>query len=72
MANLKEGDRVRWLVTSQFIATFRAEQRAEVVSVDYDREGRITTFKNLDYQGKTDHTYVVVGEIPAKHFEAIT
>jgi hypothetical protein len=52
-------------------ATFRAGQRAEVISVAHDHEGRITTFKNLDYQGKTDHTYVAVGEIPAEYYETI-
>ena len=71
VASLKEGDRVRWKVTSTFFMTTVAGQRAEVISVIPQRDGLHTNFKNLDYPGATEHTFVVVGEIPADAYEII-
>jgi hypothetical protein len=71
VASLKEGDRVRWKVTSTFIMTTVAGQRAEVISVIPQKDGLHTNFKNLDYKGKTEHTFVVVGEISPDTYEII-
>jgi hypothetical protein len=71
MGQLKDGERVRWKVTSNFQMTFVEGQRAEVVKVARDRNGPVVTFKNLDHPGPKDHTYVVYGDIPAEQYEVI-
>ena len=71
MANLKEGDRVRWKVTSGDVMTMVAGQRGEVIGVAQGQDGPITSFKNLDLSTERPHTFVFVGEIPEDQYELI-
>ncbi len=69
--SLKVGDKVRWKATSNTIMTFVKGQRAEVVSISQDNEGPVTTFRNLDHQGTSDHIFVVVGDVSDAIYELI-
>ncbi len=71
MAWLREGERVRWKVTSNSLLTLVEGHRADVIKIGRDRNGSVVTFKNPDFRGAKEHTYVVYGAIPAEQYEVI-